>query len=235
MAFQKFAILDFRLTAQDTYVVKVRPIESDHVFSFLPGQFCRLKNPNYEKTEEPHMFSITSSPHTKDYLEFCLKVYGNWTRALIDGKVGDTLLLSGPYGRTILDDSIKYLVLLIGGVGIAPAISLLRYVKEEAKPIIIDLLYGNRNQETSAYKDEIDQLYKSIKGKVVHVLSHLSETDQWDGYKGFISEEIIKKEVNLSADPTFYMCGPLIFIQKMEVALKNLGIPEERIKKEIVT
>lgn len=233
MDFYPYSITDLKLDAEETYILRLKPKDGSQVFSFLPGQFCSIKNPRYEKPDEPHMFSIASSPNTRDYLEFCLKVYGNWTHSLVKSKIGDELLIAGPYGRAILDENIHYLVLLIGGVGIVPAMSLLRYVKEEKKDVEIILLYGNRTLATAPYKNEIDDIYQSIKGKVVHILSHLVPEDPWIGYRGFITDEMIKKEVDFSRNPTFYMCGPHVFIQKMTAVLNGLNVEEAKIKKEI--
>lgn len=234
MDFEDYQIIEIKPEGEEAFILKLKPRNSNQIFSFLPGQFAQIKNPKFEKPDECHLFSIASSPDNKDYLEFCIKTYGFWTQALSKLKVEDTLKVKGPFGKFVFDLSLTNIVFLIGGVGITPVMSMLRHIDGKKLEGNFVLLYGNRDEKSIAYKNELEDLSSKIKAlKVVNVLSELDPSSNWKGYKGFITSDLIQKEVNLESKPTFFLCGPPIFIQKMKEALKQLNVSEEKIKIEL--
>src|SRR5258708_24343502 len=98
MIFQEYRVLAVEEEVPGTFLVRVKPGDNKAIFEFLPGQYCQIKNPQYGKPQDIHTFSIASSPLTNDHLEFCIKVYGNWTKTLSEIKTGDTLQIAGPMG-----------------------------------------------------------------------------------------------------------------------------------------
>lgn len=236
MEFFEYIILEKEVITPDTFLLRIKPKDTSFITPFSPGQYMHFKNPAFAEPEQIHTFSITSSPNTATYLEFCIRTYGDWTKKLLEGQIGDILQLSGPDGNFTWDvthDSNA--VFLAGGIGIAPIISMLRFINEGKYQGNYVLLYGNRAPETIAYKNELEQLEKSINTcKVVHIFSDLSEGHSWKGYKGFISKEIVEKEVNISLKPTFFLIGPPIFIKKMKDLLHELSIEDKKIKTEIL-
>ncbi len=233
MDFADYVIDHLEELVPGTYLLRLMP-QSGDIFSFKPGQFCQIKNPLYIRPTEVHMFSIASSPSERKYLEFCIKVYGDWTTALSLLQKGAVLQVAGPLGHFVWDQAQTQVVFLAGGVGIAPFMSMLRVQKELKYEGTTRLLYGSRTLDSIAYESEIDTIMSSLKdGKVIHILSHLDETDLWRGYRGFITEEILHKEVDLTRHPTFYLCGPPIFVQLMREVLKKLEVAPEYIRFEL--
>ncbi len=236
MDFSDFIISDFKKDSEEVYIYQLKKKDSSSVFDFLPGQFCRIKNPAYIKPEETHLFSVSSSPSNKNYIEICLKVYGFWTQTFSQKKVGDIIKISGPYGNFVWDNTIPNAVFLAGGIGISPMISMLRYLKEEKLNPHITLLYGSRTKDSIAYKDELDNLRIDSKNlHIIHILSHLKPEDPWPGYRGFITKEIFQKEVDFSLNPIFFICGPPIFVKLMNQILEQFKIAPQYIRQELFT
>ncbi|MBI3620283.1 FAD-dependent oxidoreductase [Candidatus Roizmanbacteria bacterium] len=217
--------------ALDTYVVRVGAAENS-LGPFLPGQFCNIVNPGYIRSTEAHPFSIASSPLAKNYLEFCVKVYHDWTRALAALPKDAEIKVEGPLGQPLTGVTSPYMVFLVGGVGISPVISYLRYLHDQQEKKDFLLLYGNRDEPSVVYRAELEKLAKELGGRVVHLLSDLPPDSPWTGYRGFLTKEILKKEVDFEKNPTFYLRGPPVYVEKTTELLYALQVPATKINQE---
>lgn len=194
-----------------------------------------MKNPTYTNPSESHAFSIASTPK-KQYFEFCIRSYGDWTRALHGKKEGEMLQIAGPFGNFIWKEQMNPVVFMAGGVGISPFYSILTSIMENNLSPSVTLLYGSRTPDTILYRKELETLERKLPHlTLVHVLSDVPSTDMWKEYRGFVTEEIIKKELPTQdvASLHFFISGPPIFIEKMRALLKNLGVPLEKIIDEL--
>lgn len=233
MKFHEYYVTNVYPDGEDTVIVQIKPKSQEGIFSFLSGQYCFIKNKNSVTSSETHPFSIASSPLNKEYLEFCIKKLGDWTTEFVDTiKKGDTIQISSPIGNFIWDDKINYAVFLLGGIGISPIMSMLRYIHAIKQKPKITMLYGNRTPETVVYRKALEELKQKIPLDIIDIYSHIDNTYPWKGYRGFITEEMVKNEVKLDNNPTFFVIGPPIFIQKMNDLLNKLSIAPNQIKKE---
>jgi NAD(P)H-flavin reductase len=218
----------------DIFIIRLSLTKTDE-FKFLPGQYIALDIPGI-KLEKTHYFSIASDPLQKDYIELCIRIYGEWTRNLSTKDIGDTLEISGPFGEFVWKKEVKYPVFLVGGAGISPVISMLRFIARKKNDTQCVLLYGNRTPDTVIYKDEIDRLQKQIKLDVVNIYSHILPETQVDGYKGFVTKELLEKEVYFDKKPVFFMTGPPIFIEKMQdILINEFNVSQEDINFEQIS
>jgi ferredoxin-NADP reductase len=230
--YKPFTIIEKIQHLPDVWFLKLKPQDGPPLFSFLPGQFCLLKNPAFATDDRAHAYSIASSPMEKDYLEFCIKVYGKWSAETVQLNLGDTLLVGGPFGAFTWKDD-PYSVFLVGGIGITPVMSMLRNLKDSKKEASIVLLYGCRTPDTIAFKDELSLIEKENKKlKIVHIFSHLDQSKPFEGYQGFINEDVIKKEADLSKNPRFYVVGPPDFITSIVLLLSSMSVGKDRITTE---
>lgn len=231
MKYHEFILTDKKITAEDTYLYTLTPRKDP--LQFKPGQYVFIKNPAYATSHEAHPFSIASSP-TDIPLEFCIKTFGNWTKKLEKTPLGSHLEISEAQGNFTWHTSILHAVFLLGGIGISPIMSMLRFMRDEKiRPESLIMLYGNRTPAAAAYSKELAEIKKSLPTlKIVDIFSHLPENDPYTGYRGFITREIVEREVNLTLEPTFYYIGPPVFIEKMEEILETLHIPKDKRKKE---
>lgn len=233
MKFNPYTIVDIQSEAKETFILRVSP-KNKGLVSFNPGQYTHIINPAFQPEKE-HSFSIACPPqkHNGD-LEYCIKIYGEWTKQLSKKSPGDELFIAGPCGNFVFDQTKDTnAVFLVGGVGIAPIMSMLRFIQQEKITGNFLLIYGSRTEEYIAYKKELELLERSItKLKVIHILSDVPSESTWKGYTGFITKEILEKEINFSLHPTFFIIGPGIFIAKTEKLLTDCAVSYEDIKTE---
>lgn len=228
MEFRDYKIIQKLQYSSDTSILRLKPVNGNNLMEFLPGQYVKMKNPNYIYPDEIHHFSIASPPHQKKYLEFCIKAYGNWTKTVMNIKEGNVLKINGPYGEFIPKKNYKDCVFLVGGAAISPVISILRYMETNGHGTYCVLIYGNTNLSSIIYKEELEKIFVKRKWKLVHVLSQ-PNGDVWNGYRGFINEKIIEKELNLSPDKKFFVIGSPFFTKSMVRMLRNISISDNRI------
>lgn len=177
-------------------------------FQHLPGQFAELSVMGVG--EMP--VSISSSPTRGGLLEFCIRRVGRVTNALYRLKQNSLIGLRGPYGNGFPIDKMKGKDLLIvaGGLGMAPLRSLLWYALDNRKDFKnIILMYGSKRPAEVLFKDELTTL---VGRDDINCLLTVDEddTDRWQGERGLVTA--LFDRVEIEADTTFAaVCGPPVF------------------------
>ncbi|MFQ5820685.1 MAG: ferredoxin--NADP reductase [Candidatus Heimdallarchaeota archaeon] len=206
------------------------PIE----LQYKAGQFFVIDIP-VDGEKYRHHFSFSSSPTEKGYLEFTTKMSdSDFKKALQKLNPGDNVYLKGPFGKFTLDEGIKKIAMLAGGIGITPFRSIIKDSVDKNRALNFILLYGNHREEDIIFREEFDEIQSSIHNlKVVHIL--LEPSESWNGYTGFIDSKIIQTEIPDYNERHFYVCGPPKMIEVMEKILQELNIPKDQIKTEAFT
>lgn len=236
MKFERYTIKEKRFLTEDVFMVRLKPENGCPVLPFKPGQFVRIKNSHSPDPFVSKCFSISSSPHERGYMEFVIKKYGPWTKAFSELETGKSVMLAGPYGHFTWDENVKHAAFIAGGVGITPFLSMIKHISERKIRSSISLLYGNRTMKSIVYKEEIDRLFSNIQsGKVIHILSDEKRKKADFGYRGFITGDIIGREIDIRNGTTFFLCGPPVFVQNMKQILLHLKIEPEKIRNELFT
>lgn len=226
MAFYEFQMKKIDKHTDDIFIVTAT---THQPYTFIAGQHCTIKNPAYRQPEEEHYFSLASSPNTPCSVEFCIRAYGPWTSAFIQLPVRSHFWLSDAHGAFTLPQKATPLLFLAGGMGIAPIISLLRYAHEQNYQAPITLIFGNRNQGSIVYFDELQRMFDRHNWKVVHILSEPDSLHPWSGHRGFITAEVLTHEVDFTTRPLVYINGPKEFLSFMNASLSQMNIPPSRI------
>ncbi len=196
---------------------------NENNFTFHCGQCAMLSV--FGKGES--MISISSSPLTKDYLQFSILKMGRVTSALHEMEEGEIIGIRGPYGNgfPIEDWKGKNLIFIGGGIGLAPIWSVLQTAldkKEEYGEII--LIYGARTSNDLVFKDELQEIKKKM---TVH-LSIDVEEPEWKEFVGFVPQNVTDKKPSPKGAITV-TCGPPIMIKFVIKALKDLGFEDDQI------
>ncbi len=145
-------------------------------------------------------------------------------------KVGDTfkgLMGCGQFYYEPLRDA-KHVVALAGGVGITPFASMAKEVAHGTLDMDLTILYGSVSSDDIVMKAELDAI-KSDKVHIVHVLS--GDEPDWQGEKGFLTAELIKKYS--AADTTYFICGPQAMYTFLRGELDKLNAPKRRVRFEV--
>lgn len=203
--------------------VKLFRLKFPSPFSFIPGQFVMIHFVNGEQKEVKRAYSIASAPSKENTIDLCIRKVprGMASTFLHDLKDGESVKVTGPFGKFSLDPNIvRDLVLIAGGTGIAPIRSILQTLPIKDLPIQIIFYFGINSLDDFLFKEELEKLRKLKNFKLVLVVK---EDAGWDGEKGYISEEILKKHTPDLANKEIYMCGPPQMIRFIKAYLPNLG------------
>lgn len=204
-------------------------------FDFLPGQFLTLSVAVDGKPVR-RAYTVASSPTQHDYAEVTVKhEAGGVVSGYLHDRVheGDLLDCSGPTGSFVFTGrECKCILLIGGGVGITPMMSVIRYLTDRAWAGDIYLLYGVHAPSDIIFREEIEYLQRRHPNlRAVVTVSHPEGTD-WAGEKGRISKELIAKSVPDLASRYVHLCGPVSLMEAVKKELAELGVPSERVKTE---
>jgi len=203
------------------------------ILDFEPGMFIMLY---YKSSTEEigRAYSIASAPGS-DTIELIISmIHGKVTSKLEEAKIGDIYYVSGPYGQFRFDPNRNKKVLFIaGGTGVAPFLSMLRYLKEKALTTDVSLIYSVRYPNEIIRKAELEELSKSINLKLTITVTRPQQGDNWSAETGHINEDMIKRIVPDFSERDPYICGPLAFTKAMKQVLNNLGVEDSRIRADV--
>lgn len=219
-------VTDIRMDTPDVKTFRVVGLDGKKPFEHIPGQCAMLSMPGIGEA----LFSITSSPTNEDYLEFSIKKCGCVTTWLHEMEPGRQVTLRGPYGNGFPVDTElkgKDLLIIAGGIGLAPVRSVINYVRaNRANYGTLDIVYGSRSKEDLVdYAEIIDEWCKED-GINVH-LTIDREQEGWDGHVGFVPNYV--KELNFNTSKTVVMCGPPIMIKFTLAGLEELGFRRDQV------
>ena len=210
--------------------------------TFLPGQFFTLLFSIYGD-EHRRAYSACSSARQSSSVCLTVKrvkdgVVSNHVNDVV--RAGDVVHVLGPSGAfTITPDETaeRRLVLLGGGSGITPLMSLARTVLAVEPHAHVALVIGNRGTLDIIFRDALAELVAahSPRFTVRHVLSQPPAS--WDGGVGMLDRETILSELlrtALADDPRaeFFVCGPAPMMAAAREALGTRGVPASQIHEE---
>ncbi|MFY0691066.1 MAG: ferredoxin reductase family protein [Paracoccaceae bacterium] len=218
--------------AERTWSIGVAP-DGHAGLSYRAGQFVWLNTGNSPFSLKENPLSLGSAPGGGAELEFIVKELGDWSRSLSGLKVGTRAYVDGPFGNlTVAGRDAPGLVLVAGGVGISPLLSILRAHIQSGDTRPVKLIYGNRAETQIVHRAEIDALAKAEGVEVTYVLSQPPEG--WQGPVGRIDAGLIFSEVSPEQvrDWLFVLCGPTAMMDVVEEALIARGASSGQILSE---
>jgi ferredoxin-NADP reductase len=145
-------------------------------------------------------------------------------------RVGEVIEVDGPKNNFALEDAPAY-VLIAGGIGITPSISLLRTAADRGDRRPFLLVYANRTEADIVLAEELTGLAVRLDLTVVHVLS--APSPQWSGERGRISKDVLER--HLPADLRgfeFFVCASPPAVQTTVDALAAAGVAPEYVHVE---
>lgn len=219
-------VTDIRIDTPDVKTFRVNALGGGKLFEHIPGQCAMLSIPGSGEA----MFSITSSPTNKEFMEFSIKKCGCLTNWLHDMEVGQQITVRGPYGNGFPVESEfkgKDLLFIAGGIGLAPLRSVINYCRDNRENYgKIDIVYGSRSKEDLVDYQEIINEWCKEDGVNVH-LTIDREQEGWDGHVGFVPNYV--KELGFDTNKTAIICGPPIMIKFTLAGLIELGFDKTQV------
>jgi len=218
--------------AEDTMVFTIqKPVD----FIYKAGQTIDLIIPSSEGNDLSHTFSIITEPN-QDHLAVVTRMRDSEYKNTLKGlEVGANVEIEGPYGSFALHQAVeKTAVFLVGGIGIAPFMGMLRDAIERKLTHKFYLFYSNRSLQTTAFFEELNKFADSKDINFVFVPTMTDEEIEgdWEGEKGYVTWEMVEKHVTGSEEVVYYMAGPQGMVSAMRTMLNENNISEDSIRFE---
>ena len=221
---KKVKIISSELISPDVKSIVVKfpnlPYKPGQCFDIRP-----LKHPSYR------CYSIAGT--TKNTLEFGIQLLpeGEISSQLFNLKAGDTIEIRGPLGNHFVLDSktLGDVILIGGGSGVVPLISMLRFVSKKPAKNHIQILISAKTNDHVLYKNEIDEL--ASKNQNIQATYALTRTNNLAQRidKKMLSDILAKHKTH---QPTLYIAGPTHFVESMMTYLLQIGFLPQQIKTE---
>ena len=132
-----------------------------------PGQYFWVELPDRGYEDEKGLrrhISVVTSPNERGVLGLCTRLRDTaFKRSLAELRVGAEVEVEEPKGTTVLpEDTSSHYVFVAGGIGITVFRSMLRYIAEDRLPYRVTLVYSNRDRESTAFLDELQELERTL-------------------------------------------------------------------------
>jgi predicted ferric reductase len=218
--------------ASRTLVLRPRGHEG---FVFEPGQFAWLntgKTP-FHKDRHPISFSSCAYEEKGANISFTIRDLGDWSgRTVPQLKPGGRLWVDGPFGVFTADreQGMGY-VLIGGGVGITPMMSICSTLAERGDPRHVLLFFASREVGDLTFAGEFEALQRRMNLKIVYVIERPDAN--WTGEKGYLTKEMIRRYLpEHYRRYQYFICGPPPMMDAMEKALPELDVPPQNVHSE---
>ena len=221
----------------DVVTFRLRKTDDRLVRTSLPGQYVTVQVPMPDGVRQPRQYSLTKADDG-EHRQFSVKrVHGgdkpdgevsNLLCASV--QVGDRLTMSLPFGDVVLDDS-RPVVFASAGIGITPMAGMLSHLATAGSHLPITLLHADVDEESFALRQQVLDDVRFLPGASAHVWFEAGGGSALpaDVHTGQMNIEDIK----LPDDATYYLCGPLPFMQSVRSALIDRGVPARDIQYEV--
>jgi ring-1,2-phenylacetyl-CoA epoxidase subunit PaaE len=224
-------------TAEAVVVSFELPPALQATFDFQPGQYLTLRH-TIGGEDLRRSYSICAGADDGELRVGVRKVRGgvfsNWINAEL--KVGDTLQVMAPQGRfhvPLQPEAKRHFLGVAGGSGITPILSILKTVLAREPQSRCTLIYGNRTLQSTMFKEALEDLKNRYLTRLV--LHHVFSDEPTDAElnHGLMNRaklaEFLGTLVPAAQIDHAFVCGPFQMNDEAEAALREAGVPEERI------
>ena len=227
-------VAENREEGASTRTLRVRPV-GHNGFSFEPGQFAWLVTGTTPWSSQQHPLSISSSadPAGDRGLEFSIKGLGDWSSTVVPRLVpGTRVWVDGPFGAFTIDRKpAQGLVLIAGGIGIAPLRSMLVTMRDRGDRRHVMLFYAAHDETRVVFRQELEALREAMALDIVYVLE--APSSGWPGERGVITPDVLRRHLPKQFQRyAFFICGPSPMMDAVETALLTFGVSSGSIDTE---
>ncbi|MBU9560785.1 NO-inducible flavohemoprotein [Burkholderia multivorans] len=222
----------------------LEPADGQPVANFEPGQYVSVAvDVPTLGLQQIRQYSLSDMPNGRTYRISVKREGGGpyppgYVSCLLHDhvNVGDEVRLAAPYGCFHIDvDASTPIVLISGGVGLTPMISMLKRAIQDPKRQVV-FVHGARNSGVHAMRDRLRETARTHTNFSLIVFYDDPLPQDLPGrdydHAGLVDVNAIKDAI-LLPDADYYICGPVPFMRLQHDALKQLDVPEARIHYEV--
>jgi ferredoxin-NADP reductase len=115
-------------------------------------------------------------------------------------------------------------VLIAGGIGVTPMMSMIRTLADRGDERPVILLYASKDWESTTFREDLETLKARLDLTVVYVLQN--PPIAWTGEQGYITAEMFKRHLPPPYEThEYFICGPDVMMDAIENALRELSVP----------
>jgi nitric oxide dioxygenase len=234
---REWAVAEKIQETEDVVTFRVRRTDDRLVKTSLPGQYVTVQVPVPDGVRQPRQYSLTKADDG-EHRQFSVKRVrggnkppGEVSNLLCDTvEVGDRLTMSLPFGDVVLDDS-RPVVFASAGIGITPMAGMLSHLAAAGSHLPITLLHADVDETSFALRHQVLEDLRALPGGSGHVWYERGAQSSLpvEVHAGVIHLD----DVKLPDDATYYLCGPLPFMQAVRSALIDRDVPARDIQYEV--
>jgi dihydroorotate dehydrogenase electron transfer subunit len=195
--------------AKDIYQMKIA-VDRENFKFFRPGQFLHAKIPGAGEHLLRRPISVNDYSLKEGWIQIAYLALGEGTRRLSVLHEGDLLDILFPLGNSFkLEEKQKKIILVGGGIGIAPLLSVMTYYPDKEYTALL----GYRSREYMYQKDVFEK-----KAKV-----YVTTDDGSYGHKGFATD-LVRAQIVQNSPDVILACGPHCFFESLKKEVDGTGV-----------
>lgn len=210
---------------------------------FVPGQYFEMKLDiqNPDERGDSRVFTVASSPTEQEYFMFTTRIIqSSFKLRLNEVNEGEMVQFNGPWDDLNFDEKdLSPRVFLAGGIGITPYHSIVKYAIDKQSfpsnrnlkiPMILFVSWKTRSEMIfdDFFRDANNHLENFSYVPTLTEEEGLS-LDEWDGEKGRINADMIKKYVYEIEKNKYYFAGPPAMVSALKQTVIDMGVVKENI------
>ncbi|HVO33675.1 MAG TPA: benzoate 1,2-dioxygenase electron transfer component BenC [Elusimicrobiota bacterium] len=188
--------------------------------AFLPGQYVNLRVPGRSETRA---YSFSSAPNRSELSFLIRDVPDGLMSGYMRGQasVGDAMSFFGPYGSFYLRKPERPILMLAGGTGLAPFLSMLRWLAENPASQPIVLAYGVNTRADLVELDVLEELKTALPS--LRYFTVIVDRDSGHEKLGYVTDHLSDADLN-GGDVDVYVCGPPPMVEGVRQWMTQAGV-----------
>lgn len=232
MSVYKIRLVKKETVATDTMAFH---FEKPSGFQFKAGQYADyiLINPDQTDNEGgERSFTLACAPYEDDLVIMTRMRDTAFKRVIRDMKIGDEIKLDGPNGDLTLKQSIYPAVFMTGGIGITPALSIIRQAAHDGLNQQIILFYSNKTIDSTVAMEELSRLAKlNSNFQFIPILTEQT-TPVFTGETSHIDGDMLRKYIPDLPNSNYYLTGPPSMVKSLRQVLIDNDVKKRSILAE---
>jgi benzoate/toluate 1,2-dioxygenase reductase component len=211
-----------KLTAitRDSTTTVTFSLQAERPLAFLPGQYVNLQVPGSKETRS---YSFSSAPNQAE-LSFLIRDVPDGLMSTYmrhKANAGDFMMFTGPYGSFYLRPAVRPILMLAGGTGLAPFLSMLLWLKDNPTNQPITLAYGVNTQDDLVELGTLDRL-KSLMPNFDY-FTVMVNRESGHPRLGYVTDHLSAGQLN-NGDVDVYVCGPPPMVEGVRKWMAGVGV-----------
>ncbi|MDQ0259179.1 nitric oxide dioxygenase [Sinomonas atrocyanea] len=230
-------VVEKRPETDDVVTIVVERTDERDVYPSQPGQYVTVQMPTKDRLHQPRQYSLTRADDGHHRTFAVKRVHdagrpeGEVSTLIHDSlEVGDELILSAPFGDVVLAEGDGPVVFASAGIGVTPFAGMLSHLAARGSQRQVLFLHAGASPDSFPLRDQVSRDLGSLPNASLEAWFELPGRELAAGeHEGFMD----LSAVELPADATYYLCGPLPFMKAVRSQLIGRGTPAQKIQYEV--